>query len=245
MRHNVITLILLAAGWVCPVIVGATEGAGSASGQYPDPENVELELLEAHFDYELLPRTEYQCEDVVGSFYFTVRMKGISYVRHYYSGPHFFRPEDTFPSGNGYFVNPEGDVKEFRIRLASWGNFNFIGYRIADGPKGWIYPLIVNTTDYVDPAIMEHLLGGVESVGVREDDAVRISVTDGSLIVEGLSDNDIMLRVYDLRGHLMMGRTLITENGAVQVSMEDMADGLYVVQVAGNTQSVTQKILKR
>lgn len=248
MRRKAILLLISA---ICVAGMMATAADKPASGgvgpryTYPNPEDVEIELIDAHFDYEFLPKTDYQEEDVLGKFYFTCRIKGLTHVAHHYTRAHYLSPENTDPRGSVYEVNPAGDVKDFYLPIASWGQYCFVGFRTGEGRYGYTYPLVICTTDYVDPEIMDYLLAGTRKIEAPEGVDAGVSITGDEINFHGLADSEVAVSIYDLQGHLIISETIYPEGGSYSLSAAGMAPGLYVVRATGLSQSITEKILRK
>lgn len=235
---------------ICGVIamISATVGAVQTQAiEYPQPEDVTIELRSANFDYVYEPTTEYRYQDVWGKFTFSCFIRGTEYIVFRDSRPHYATwTGDGFLSYIPSRVNPEGEIVEFCMPSTSWGTFGFLGFPTGpEGEEDTIYPFVIKTTDYVDPEIMVLLWPGFSGAGEVETTDASLTLEGEEIVARNIPDGEISIIICNVSGQTVVSRSISSSFAEARCDVSGLIPGIYVVRATGSSFTLTKKILKR
>ncbi len=200
-----------------------------------------MEVRNVTYDYQIREQTEYYSADIIGEMDVTLYCKGYSYFRAMFTGGHF-SSEDEAPIFREWtaFCNPEGEEVLVRFPIITWGSWIKCGY-FSHELQEMVYIPSICSNDYIDPADLAAVTGGVEDVVA--DDEISVAMVNDAIRISGVNDANLAVSVYNVQGECMMS-TLLSVNGSCDIPMTRYASGIYIVSVQTTNASKIVKIVK-
>jgi len=217
-------------------------GTQMAQASQATSEEESLEIVDVVFDYSYRPGDDYFLPDIVGCLTIMAKVKGIDYVFAEYSACHYQNPDEA-PGFASWmlFCDNDKELMEIKFPIIAWGAWARCKY-YSDTMGEYVYTPTIWTTDYIDSATLDLVTGGVDSVS--ENDPITILQSGRDLLISGLEEI-ASLRIYSIQGQTVLAREVAGGNATITVPLQDIAVGVYMVQLSGNHCSITQKIALR